>query len=229
MKLFSKTSPAISFPIDTANPLKPTRAFLIESGSALTLTTTLKDITPFVSDQLSTLSLGNDGPGKDSSAALTQLHSKAHAASSSTTAPPSLTLTRPSRISLSWSAVDSSGTLVAELAGRLWSLGRQTVKFPAGSVHSSHDIPVYPAGTAARADLFVKDSVLYIWDVEDGMTLCRLWRAVDGSKTEVARFVGANKRAKNGLLLVGEDESVDEVVVGMTCVAVLNRLDSFRA
>ena len=88
---------------------------------------------------------------------------------------------------------------------------------------------MYPAGTASRADEFVKDSVLYIWAVEDGMALCRLWRAVDGRKTEVARFVGDNKRARDGLLLVGEDEWVDWVVVGMTCVAVLNRLDSFRA
>lgn len=103
------------------------------------------------------------------------------------------------------------------------------MKFPAGSTHSSHDIPVYPAGTAARADEFVKDSVLYVWDVEEGRKGCRLFRAADGKRTEVARFVGASKRARDGVLLIGEDEQVDWVVVGVTCVAVLNRLDSFRA
>lgn len=80
---------------------------------------------------------------------------------------------------------------------------------------------------AARADEFVKDSVPYFWDLVDGRKLCRLFRALDGKKVEVARFLGENVRAQEGVLMVSE--GIDEVVAMLTFFGVLNRVDSFRA
>ena len=74
----------------------------------------------------------------------------------------------------------------------------------------------------------------YFWDLLDGRRLCKLYRAVDGKKVEIARFVGESVRARDGVLLVaggdGDGEGgADEVVVMLTLVGVLNRSESFRA
>jgi hypothetical protein len=50
---------------------------------------------------------------------------------------------------------------------------------------------------------------------------------MEGRKVEVARFVGESVRAREGVLLVVGD--VDEVVVMVTFLGVLMRVDSFRA
>ncbi|KAJ5808819.1 hypothetical protein N7474_010088 [Penicillium riverlandense] len=174
MKLFSKRDPAASFPIDIGAPLKATSAVYIKEGNEFTLTITITKVTDILLNQL-------DG----SDAAIAALITKAK--SSASGSKPSLELTRTRRLSSHWTATGASGTTVAELSCPILSLGRWTIKFPAESTHSSHDILMRPAGTTARADEFVKDSVLYFWDVLDGRKLCKLYRAIEGKRTEIAR------------------------------------------
>lgn len=215
MKLFSKRNPAASFPIDISATLKATTAVYIKEGNEFTLTITITKVTDILFNQL-------DG----SNAAVAALITKASSIASSST--PSLKLTRAGRLSSHWTATDAYGTIVAELSCPLVSLGRWTIKFPAESTHSSHDILMCPAGMAARADEFVKDSVLYFWDILDGRKLCKLYRATGGKRTEIARFVGPHARARDGVLFM-DGEQLNEVVVGLSCVAMLNRSESFRA
>jgi hypothetical protein len=61
----------------------------------------------------------------------------------------------------------------------------------------------------------------------DGGKLCKLYKAVDGKRSEVARFVGKDTRDRSGVVLIDE-ESVDEVVALVTLAATLNRVESFR-
>lgn len=226
--IFSKKDAAASFPVDETTPFHPSKAIYIKEGTEFTLALTMTDVTTAVAALRS--------PVLETAALLEE------AKSAACTLPITLKLTRPNRISRAWAAMaptsssgpGSSDTPVAEVSSPLWSLGKWTLKFPAGSPHSAHDILLHPAGFAARADEFVKDSVPYFWDMleEDGRRLCKLYRARDGKKVEIARFVGKNVRARDGVLLLGAEEGkegVDEVVVMLTLVGVLNRSESFRA
>ncbi|KAH7029154.1 uncharacterized protein B0I36DRAFT_363733 [Microdochium trichocladiopsis] len=134
---------------------------------------------------------------------------------------------------------------VVELSGPLMELGHWTLKFPSNdSSHSGHNIEYRPVGMSSRDDYFVKDSILYFWAVNDltpteavsrgsqsdrgpRCSCSRLYKVVDGKRLEVARFWTKKHRDREGLFLV-DDEQVDIVVAGATCVIVATRVDSFR-
>ncbi|KAK4444451.1 3-phosphoshikimate 1-carboxyvinyltransferase [Podospora aff. communis PSN243] len=218
MPLLSKQDAAASFPIDTTTPFHPTKAIYINDPSEFSLTTTATDITTSVAHLL---------PSLDVQTTPTLLTT---AKSTSPTLPVTLTFTRPNRLSRSWTASEpDSNTPIAELSNPLWSLGKWTITFPSPSSHSSHTIILHPASFASKTDEFVKDSVPYFWDMVEGRKLCKLYRAMEGKKVEVARFVGENVRAREGVLLVEDGKGVDWVVVMVTFLAVLMRVDSFRA
>jgi hypothetical protein len=218
MPLISKQDAAASFPIDSTTPFHPTKAIYINDTSEFSLTTTASDVTASVTHLL---------PSPDTQSAPTLLTT---AKSTSHTLPATLTFTRPNRLSRSWTAGDPAfKATVAELSNPLWSLGKWTITFPSNSPHSSHNIILHPASFTSKTDEFVKDSVPYFWDTVNGRKLCKLYRAMEGKKVEVARFVGEDVRAREGVLLVEEGKGVDEVVVMVTFLAVLMRVDSFRA
>ncbi|GAB1317940.1 hypothetical protein MFIFM68171_08150 [Madurella fahalii] len=225
--IFSKKDVAASFPVDETTPFHATKAIYIHEGTEFTLTLTMTDVTAAVAALLS--------PNLTTAPLLEAAKSTNRSASTASLI--TLQLTRPNRMSRTWTATKpgsgsrSSNTAVAELSNPLWSLGKWTIKFPVGSPHSGHDIQLRPAGVATRADEFVKDSVPYFWDVVDGRRLCKLYRAMDGKKVEIARFVGDGARARDGVLVVAGqgEEGVDEIVVMLTLVGVLNRSESFRA
>ncbi|KXX78523.1 3-phosphoshikimate 1-carboxyvinyltransferase [Madurella mycetomatis] len=229
MPIFSKPDAASSFPVDSTTPFRLIKAFYVNEGTEFSLTFTMTDVTTALEPLLSPFILVETPPSLLEAA-------KSAAASAAT---PTLQFKRPNRLSRTWTALDPvSGHVVAESSNPLWSLGKWTIKFPplnpaSISPHSEHDIILHPAGVAARADEFVKDSVPCFWDMLDGRRLCKLYRASDGKKVETARFVGASVRGREGVLLIGEDDQgerrADEVVVMVTLVAVLNRSDSFRA
>ncbi|KAK3394984.1 hypothetical protein B0H63DRAFT_63113 [Podospora didyma] len=217
MGIFSKKDTAASFPVDADNPFRPTKAIYVKEGNEFALSITLADITSLIPEPLLSVTTA-DEPTLLETATSTDL----------STAPTLLKLTRTSRFASNWTATNFADTKVADLTNPLLSLGKWTITFPAKSAHSNHDILLHPAGFMMRSDEFVKDSVPYFWDVLDGRKLCKLYKAVEGKKCEIARFIGASARDRDGVLLV-DDAQLDEVVVGLTCVAVLNRSDSFRA
>ncbi|KAK5652328.1 hypothetical protein OQA88_10678 [Cercophora sp. LCS_1] len=212
MAIFSKKDAASSFPIDEATPFVPTKAVYIQEATEFALSITITDVTASVATHLS----------PDIQPSLLE-----GAKSAASTSSPTIKLTRPNRLSRSWTATNPSGATVADLSNPIWSLGKWIIKFPANSPHSEHDIQLRPASAASRADEFVKDSVPFFWDLIDGRKLIKLYRALDGKKVEVARFLGENVRAQEGVLLVGE--GVDDVVAVLTVFGALNRLESFRA
>lgn len=215
MAIFSKKDAASFFPIDETTPFNPTKAIYIQEPTEFALSVTMTDVTAAITALLPPSA--NTQPS-----ALLEV-----AKSATSTAPPTAQLTRPNRLSRTWTATDPSNGALAELSNPLWSLGKWTIKFPAKSPHSGHDIQLHPAGAASKADEFVKDSVAYFWDLIDGRKLCKLYRALDGKKVEVARFLGENVRASEGVLLISE--GIDDVVAMLTVFGVLNRSESFRA
>jgi len=200
-------------------PLRATVAFYIQGGApwllksfAITDITSSTPIATFLTTAASDLSnLLADAKGDAAAqAALIQLD-------------------KPSPISTSLVAKKVlEGKIIATVSGSTLSLGRRTIKFVAkNSSHSSHPIKVRPARIRSRADKFVLEGVSFFWDVLEGTRRCELSKFVDGKRTEVGRFVAANAREREGVLLVDGNE-VDRIVAALTCVAVLNRVDAFR-
>ncbi|KAJ9145379.1 hypothetical protein NKR23_g5267 [Pleurostoma richardsiae] len=222
-----KTLQPTDFPVAEDLPLRPTKTLFIgTSGSTFSLTTGIRDVTAVV-------------PAKDTEltdAALEEVRSKA------ASQPALMTLARAAWYSFKMEARTgdaASGGVLGSLSTSLLSMGCWTLSFPADSPHSSHEIEMRPVGIGRRAHVFVQESVPYFWDVEEGAEaggsgrcVCRLFKVItageDGQKKrrEIARFVARRSRDREGVLLLDGD-AADEVVVGLTCVALLNRLDSF--
>jgi len=192
--------------------LEPTRAFYIHGGGLLK-TFTITDITE--STEVSAFLTTTD---------LTHLIAKAK--SDAATKAVSIQLDKPSVFSTAITARDPSGALVATISGAVLTLGRQTITYAVGSSHH-HPIKLSPVHPASRADEFVIESVPFLWDVVDGRRRCELTKVLDGTRVEVGRFVAESPRDKSGVLLVDSRE-IDEILAALTCVAVLNRMDSFR-
>ncbi|KAK5056817.1 hypothetical protein LTR84_012349 [Exophiala bonariae] len=138
---------------------------------------------------------------------------------------------------------------VAEIRTHLLNFGTVHIRFPANSMHSTHEIKVEPLSHRSRAQVFTKDSVPYVWDTSSsgastttadrGSTFwskpmalsgrLALSKAVAGKRFEVARYESASGKFELGGLLVLEDREVDVLVAVLTLVAVLGQNDSFLA
>jgi hypothetical protein len=88
-------------------------------------------------------------------------------------------------------------------------------------------VKLSPVSHWSRADEFIVESVPFVWDFVDGTKRCELSKVVDGTRVEVGRFVAGSHTDKVGVLVV-DGREVDELLAALTCVAVVNRDDSFR-
>ena len=91
---------------------------------------------------------------------------KKHANTSSSPPKPLYSLKKENILGSKISVKDGEGTNVAEWSNPITSLGKNKFTFLAESPHSSHDIEIKSLGVGRRAESFVVDSVLYIWEVE---------------------------------------------------------------
>ncbi|KAH8662618.1 hypothetical protein BX600DRAFT_437990 [Xylariales sp. PMI_506] len=209
-KLFQKREPAASYPLDTTIHMQPSKAYYMEQKGNTSLVT---EATSILADWTSL-----EDPG-----ILDRV-------SAATTGKPTTFELSHSETSRSAQPVieTASKAAVAELKGGVLSLGHWTISFPAGSAHSSHEIAMRPAGIASRADEFVHNSVPFFWEQTRRHQLMQLFKAADGKRVEVARFIGKKPSAKDGVLLLDEDQ-IDRLIAVITCVAELHRVESFRA
>jgi hypothetical protein len=195
-------------------PLQATIAFYIQGGTllrsfAITDITSSTPITTFLATPLNDLGdLLADAKGDAAAqAALIQLD-------------------KPSPFSTSLTAQAASGETIATISGSKLSLGRCTITFAAKvSPHASHPVKVRPARIGSQADEFLLDGVPFFWGLLEGTRRLELSKVVDGKRCEVGRFVSVNTSEKEGVLLVDGNE-VDRIVAALTCVTVLNRVDS---
>ena len=212
-----KESRLSHYPLDEEAPLHHTKLLYLQGG-AFSTTVSVSDVTNALGD------IGDTANALKS----TTLQDDAKAKAAQQT--PILELKKEAWYKRNLAAASHSGEPVAQVSGPLLELGHWKLAFPPESPHSSHDIDLRPTGMGQRADFFVKDSVLYFWDMPDAGRLCQLFKVVGDKRREIARFVGKRSRLstdKSGVLLLDEEQA-DEVVVVLTCVAVLNRSDSFR-
>lgn len=139
--------------------------------------------------------------------------------------------------------------IVADLTSEgLLSFGKWTIKFPAtqssaGEETAAAEVHMRPAGAFSPTDYFVHDGVSFLWEMIDlegpgyGQTqrVCRLFKATEGKRREVTRFMMERRWDKNhGVLVLQAPNSegeggVDEIVACVTCVATVHRVESFRA
>jgi hypothetical protein len=96
--------------------------------------------------------------------------------------------------------------------------------FPQGSPHSGHDIEMKPISIGRRAEGFTKDSTLYFWDKVDNIAV--LTKVVGEKRVEIAKFGAKHGYDKGGALAL-DTAQLDELVTVITCVALLQQLDSF--
>ena len=208
------------FPLNEEVRLQPTKVFFIhnEGVSGLSKSTLIYDITSIAPAQIDI----------NSKELLNSIH--AETKSNLGKQPVALKLHRSSLFSNSMEVKDGNDGAVASLSTTLLAFSHWTLSFPDGSPHATHAIELRPTGIGSRADVFVKESVPFFWEMVGGPSggrVDKLFRVVDGKRVEVARFFAKHMRDHEGVLFL-DRAMVDEVVAGVTCVAVLNRLDSFR-
>ncbi|KAK2616300.1 hypothetical protein QQS21_000734 [Conoideocrella luteorostrata] len=100
--------------------------------------------------------------------------------------------------------------------------GTWKLKFPPGSRHSIHDLDIRAVSILRKQETFVKDGILYMWDMTGGGKRGALHKTVGGKKALIAEFV-AKSWFKNSCVLAVDTKEVDDVVALGTCVAALNR------
>jgi len=118
---------------------------------------------------------------------------------------------------------DESQNEVATISAPIMAFGIRTFSFPQGSTHSTHDIEMKPVGMGRRAEGFVKDSVLYFWDKKENIAM--LTKVIGDKRVEIAKFGAKHTYDKGGILAL-DTTQLDEIIVLITCVTLLNQLDS---
>lgn len=119
---------------------------------------------------------------------------------------------------------DENHAEVAGINAPVLSFGLVKFSFPEGSPHSSHDIEMKPVSMGRRVEGFTKDSVLYFWDKVDNIAV--LTKVIGDKRVEIAKFGAKHGYDKGGTLAL-DTAQLDELVAVITCVALLQQLDSF--
>lgn len=83
-----------------------------------------------------------------------------------------------------------------------------------------------PVGAGQKEQIFAKDSVPYFWDMEGGKH-GTLYKVIDGKRVKIAEFAARHGYDKDCVLVL-DVEQLNEVVTIASCVALLNRMDSFE-
>lgn len=194
-----------------AVPIKPTRTFHIVPHRSLTKTIKVLDITNQVTAAYGTKDFEDQ------------------AKQGAKTSPPNacLTVTRSPHWYSNQFIVKSPTEQgqVAEWKGGLLSSSASYLSFPPESPHSAHDITVGVKGFWKFKEQFVKDSIAYIWQPDNVLTMRQftLWKLIGQDKVEVGRYwQGYQPFATGGTLVLNTNE-VDDVVGILTCIVVLRK------
>ncbi|KAI1500065.1 hypothetical protein F5X99DRAFT_256325 [Biscogniauxia marginata] len=124
----------------------------------------------------------------------------------------------------------ASGERLCDLNMTFVSFDSSTVRFPAGSPHSRHEIELCPVGGANRDgapkhEAFVKNSIPYFWDMTGaGGRVGILYKCLNQTRVEIARVTGLGFDKDAVLVLNGRE--LDDVVALSTCVILLNGRDA---
>jgi hypothetical protein len=121
--------------------------------------------------------------------------------------------------------LDSAEFPIASIGGGIFSLGTRKFTFPENSPHSSHNIEMRPVAINSAEEAFVKDSVLYFWEC-DSAKKRTLTKVVSGSRIEIGKYETKHERTKEGILVL-DSSQLNDVVAVLSCIALLNQVDSF--
>lgn len=121
--------------------------------------------------------------------------------------------------------VDEAGEKVCDLNMTFVSFDNSSVRFPAGSKHSRHEIELYPVGDGKteRHEAFIRHSIPYFWDMTGGQ-FGTLYKCLNQKRVEVGMVAGYGF-GKDAVLVFDGDE-VDDVVAAATCIILLNGRDA---
>jgi hypothetical protein len=123
----------------------------------------------------------------------------------------------------------ATGDKLCDLNMTFVSFDNSSVRFPAGSKHSRHEIELFPVNeTDARSgetrhEGFVRHSIPYFWDMTGGQ-FGTLYKCLNQKRVEVGMVAGYGW-GKDAVLVFDDDE-VDEVVAAATCIILLNGRDA---
>jgi hypothetical protein len=133
---------------------------------------------------------------------------------------------RPSTIYPGNSDEKSDSDVLATWKPSRGSLASQIFTFPASSPHSSHNITLKRLSAPFRyAEVFVKDSVEYIWKFEgSSRRRITLLKKIGSWETTIAKYRGPYRFGKTGGTLVVNEAEVDILVAILTCCAELRKV-----
>jgi len=199
------------FPLDESIALDPDKIFFIKSSSGHSSDVAIFDVTTKVERNYDDMS--------DQFVDEVETLAKDVEPSSAT-----LELKRPRFLKRRTIVMDDSKEQVAEINAPVLGFGVRKFSFPQGSSHSSHDIEMKPVSIGSRAEGFVKDSVQYFWDKQD--KIATLSKVMGDKRVHIAKFGAKHNYDKGGVLAL-DTQQIDAVVAMITCVALLQQLDSF--
>ncbi|KAH8676280.1 hypothetical protein BX600DRAFT_454670 [Xylariales sp. PMI_506] len=121
--------------------------------------------------------------------------------------------------------VDAQGEKVCDLNMTFVSFDNSSVRFPAGSKHSRHEIELAPVGDGKtdKHECFIRHSIPYFWDMTSGQ-FGVLYKCINQKRVEIGKVAGFGF-AKDAVLVFEGDEC-DEVVALATCIILLNGRDA---
>jgi len=189
-----------SFPLDESKSFTPDKVFYIERSDGLASNATIKDI-PTALDSTDFLKAAADAA---------KAIGPVYTTTSTSRFPPKADL---------FSSADPSKA-VASLHTSLW--GIKTISFTTGP---SHAIEMQAVAVGRKDEAFAVESVPYFWTT-DSATRHVLTRVAGPKRVVVGEYAARRGYGRTGVLRV-ESEGVDEVVAVATCLALLNRVDSF--
>ncbi|EON68786.1 hypothetical protein W97_08044 [Coniosporium apollinis CBS 100218] len=203
--------PAV-LPTDEKAPLQPNQTFYIVPHTGFTKVIQVLDLTPQIKERI---------PYNG----FTDAYKEAVKELAKNSPPePTYTITRQNWVASRMIVTSASGAELAAWKAPHWSPGTTTLTFPRNSPHCSHTIEMKPVGFWHRSEHFVKDSVTYTWEMESKLTSSAftLLKIIGQKKVEVARYAQSFGFTTGGTLILDSRE-VDELVVVLTCAAMLKK------
>jgi len=204
-------------PVDTSAALKPSKVYFFSSTNGFATSMEVLDVTA---------ELGPDSLSGGITAGLRKQVETLLGARADHKALEAYRLAKKSWLAMGMQLRDArSEAPLADLRSTIWKYGLWTFAFPAGSPHASHDVEMKPFAVSKRAQLFVKDSVPFVWEL-DSAHHGVLYRVLDGTRRPIGEF-GAEHGYSKDCLFILDGQELDEVVGVASVAALLNRADSF--
>jgi len=205
------------FPVDDSVTIQPSKIYFLNSSNGFATSIQVLELVPETSQVSFNGSITTDFRRQVDTAVKANNDDKSLEA---------YRLSKKSWLAMGMQMCDAkSNAPLVDLGSTVWKYGLWAFAFPPGSPHSTHDIEMKPFAVSKRAQLFVKDSVPFVWEL-DSARHGVLYKVGDRTRRPIGEF-GAEHGYSKDCVFVLDERELDAVVGVASVAALLNRADSF--